>query len=147
MKLWEKGASLPEELEKFTIGKDQELDLLLAPYDVLGSMAHASMLKNIKLLTNQEWRQLQDTLVAIYGSIQQGNFKIEDSVEDIHSQVEFILTEKLGSVGKKIHSGRSRNDQVLLDLKLFLRDQIKTITTQTTSLVEILLELSDDTRR
>jgi len=146
MKLWGKGASLPEELEKFTIGKDQELDLLLAPYDILGSMAHAIMLREIKLLTNQEWRQLQDVLVTIYGSIQQGDFKIEDSVEDIHSQVEFILTDKLGSVGKKIHSGRSRNDQILVDLKLFLRDQIKTITNQVTSLVETLLDLSDEHR-
>ena len=125
MKLWGKDTTLSEEIEKFTIGMDQQLDLQLAPFDVLGSMAHAQMLCKIGLLTDQEWRQLQDGLTHIYQEIQQGDFVIEDTVEDVHSQVEFMLTERLGAIGKKIHSGRSRNDQVLLDIKLFLRNELK----------------------
>ncbi len=143
MKLWGKGNSLSSEIEKFTIGLDQELDLQLAPYDVVGSMAHAAMLREIKLLTKEEWRQLQDALAEIYQGIQRGEFKIEASVEDVHSQIEFMLTEKLNSVGKKIHSGRSRNDQVLVDIKLFLRDEINALTELIVSLIETLLELSD----
>lgn len=146
MKLWGKGAAISGEIEKFTIGMDQELDLLLAPYDVMGSMAHAIMLRDIDLLTKEEWRQLQDALVEIHHEIQRGDFKIEDSVEDVHSQVEFILTAKLGSIGKKIHSGRSRNDQVLVDLKLFLRDEIKGLTNTVVGLSEILLDLSEKYR-
>lgn len=143
MKLWGKETSLSKEIEKFTIGMDQELDLLLAPYDVLGSMAHVAMLRDIGLLSSQEWRQLQDALAAIYNDIQNGKFQIGDSVEDVHSQVEFILTEKLGFVGKKIHSGRSRNDQVLVDIKLFLRDEINKLSDLIASLIETLLDLSE----
>ena len=116
---------------------------MLAPYDVLGSMAHAIMLRDINLLTTDEWRQIQDALVSIYQKIIEGDFTIAASVEDIHSQVEFILTEKLGAIGKKIHSGRSRNDQVLVDLKLFLRDQIKELSELTSGFAETLLELSE----
>jgi argininosuccinate lyase len=147
MKLWGKGTSLSGEIEKFTIGLDQELDLMLASYDVMGSMAHAAMLRDIKLLTKEEWRQLQDALVEIYQEIRKGDFKIEDSVEDVHSQVEFMLTEKLGEIGKKIHSGRSRNDQVLVDIKLFLRDEIKDLTTLVVGLIETLLDLSEKYRK
>ncbi len=143
MKLWAKDTSLSGEIEKFTIGMDQQLDLLLAPYDVLGSMAHAQMLKEIGLINAQEWSQLQAALVNIYRQIEEGEFVIGESVEDVHSQVEFMLTERLGEVGKKIHSGRSRNDQVLLDLKLFLRDQIKTLSQLVGNLVEALLDLSE----
>ena len=143
MKLWGKDTSLSEEIEKFTIGMDQQLDLELAPFDVLGSMAHAQMLCKIGLLTDQEWRQLQDGLAHIYQEIQQGDFVIEDSVEDVHSQVEFMLTERLGSVGKKIHSGRSRNDQVLLDIKLFLRNELKDLSHLVAGFIETLLELSE----
>jgi len=146
MKLWGKGTALSGDIENFTIGMDQELDLLLASYDVMGSMAHAIMLRDINLLTKEEWRKLQDALVEIYHEIQKGDFKIEDSVEDVHSQVEFMLTEKLGSIGKKIHSGRSRNDQVLVDLKLFLRDEIKGLTNMVVGLTETLLDLSEQYR-
>ena len=147
MKLWGKGTSLSAEIEKFTIGLDQELDMMLASYDVMGSMAHAAMLRDIKLLTKEEWRQLQDALVEIYQEIRKGDFKIEDSVEDVHSQVEFMLTEKLGAIGKKIHSGRSRNDQVLVDIKLFLRDEIKDLSTLVVGLIETLLDLSEKYRK
>lgn len=141
MKLWDKGASLSEEIEKFTIGMDQQLDLLLAPFDVLGSMAHAAMLRDIGIINREEWRQLQDSLSNIYQNIENGQFRIDDGVEDVHSQVEFILTEKLGEAGKKIHSGRSRNDQVLLDIKLFLREEIRELTSKVAAFIEILLEL------
>jgi len=147
MKLWGKGTSLSAEIEKFTIGMDQELDLLLASYDVIGSMAHATMLRDIKLLTKEEWRQLQDALAEIYQEILKGDFKIEASVEDVHSQIEFMLTEKLGVIGKKIHSGRSRNDQVLVDIKLFLRDEIRDLTTLVVGLIETLLDLSEKYRK
>lgn len=126
-KLWEKNIQVNKEIERFTIGKDRELDLLLAKYDVLGSMAHIIMLQRINLLTNQELDLLLPELKDIYQIAEKGDFIIEEGVEDVHSQVELMLTRKLGDVGKKIHSGRSRNDQVLLDLKLFTRDRIKDI--------------------
>lgn len=125
MKLWDKGTSVNTLIENFTVGKDRELDLYLAKFDVLGSMAHAKMLKSIDLLTESELEQLHSELIAIYQVIEDGNFRIEDGVEDVHSQVELMLTRKLGDVGKKIHSGRSRNDQVLLDLKLYTRSEIQ----------------------
>ncbi len=143
MKLWGKDSSLSGEIEKFTIGMDQELDLLLAPFDVLGSMAHAAMLRDIELISEDDWRQLQDALSGIYRLIEQGKFTIDDSVEDVHSQVEFMLTEKLGAIGKKIHSGRSRNDQVLVDIKLFLREEVRKLTVSIASFTEVLLELSE----
>lgn len=143
MKLWGKDTSLPGEIEKFTIGMDQELDLLLAPFDVLGSMAHAIMLRDIGLLSKDEWRKIQDVLIRIHEDIQKGGFQIDEGVEDVHSQVEFILTEKLGDTGKKIHSGRSRNDQVLVDIKLFLREEIRQLTETVISFIETLLDLSD----
>lgn len=125
MKLWDKGTSVDTLIENFTVGKDRELDLYLAKFDVLGSMAHAKMLKSIDLLTEGELEQLHSELIAILQVIEDGSFRIEDGVEDVHSQVELMLTRKLGDVGKKIHSGRSRNDQVLLDLKLYTRSEIQ----------------------
>lgn len=126
-KLWEKNFEINKEIERFTVGRDRELDLYLAKYDIMGSMAHITMLESIGLLTKAELDILLQELKNIYTIAEQGNFIIEEGVEDVHSQVELMLTRKLGDIGKKIHSGRSRNDQVLLDLKLFTRDQIKDI--------------------
>jgi argininosuccinate lyase len=127
MKLWDKGTSVNSLIENFTVGKDREMDLYLAKFDVLGSIAHAKMLQSIDLLTMSELAGLHAELVKIYQVIENGTFRIEDGVEDVHSQVELMLTRKLGDVGKKIHSGRSRNDQVLLDLKLFTRSEIQNL--------------------
>ena len=136
MKLWDKGTSVNELIENFTVGKDREMDLYLAKFDVLGSIAHAQMLQSINLLSESELAELQSELVKIHQIIENGDFRIEDGVEDVHSQVELMLTRKLGDTGKKIHSGRSRNDQVLLDLKLFTRSEIQ-------KLVESVCELFD----
>lgn len=125
MKLWSKGFEPDKMIEEFTVGRDRELDLLLARHDVEGSMAHILMLESIGLLTHHELTALLAALEEIAGVIDSGEFRIDPGVEDVHSQVEFMLTEKLGDIGKKIHSGRSRNDQVLVDLKLFMRRQIK----------------------
>ena len=127
MKLWEKDFEINKEIERFTVGRDRELDLYLAKYDVLGSMAHITMLESIGLLSADELSMLLTELKAIYEQAARGEFVIEEGIEDVHSQVELMLTRKLGDVGKKIHSGRSRNDQVLLDLKLFTRDRLKDI--------------------
>ena len=126
-KLWTKNVNMTAEIEKFTVGRDREMDLYLAKYDVLGSMAHITMLESINLLTKDELDVLLKELKLIYEQAERGEFVIEEGVEDVHSQVELMLTRKLGDVGKKIHSGRSRNDQVLVDLKLFIRDQIREI--------------------
>lgn len=126
-KLWDKGKETNKKIEKFTIGRDQEMDIYLAPYDVLGTLAHIKMLAEIGLLAPDELKLLEAELKCIYRKIQQGNFCLEEGVEDIHSQVEVLLTRKLGDVGKKVHSGRSRNDQVLVDIKLFLRQEVKEI--------------------
>lgn len=126
-KLWEKNVQVNERIDKFTVGKDREMDLYLAKYDVLGSMAHITMLQSIGLLKEDELKTLLKELKKIYLSAEKGEFVIEDDIEDVHSQVELMLTRKLGDVGKKIHSGRSRNDQVLLDLKLFTRAQLKEV--------------------
>lgn len=125
MKLWDKGTTVNSLIENFTVGKDRELDLYLAKYDILGSIAHAKMLQSINLITESELTELHSELIAIYRIIENGEFLIEDGIEDVHSQIELMLTRKLGDTGKKIHSGRSRNDQVLLDLKLFTRSEIK----------------------
>ncbi|GAB4027822.1 argininosuccinate lyase [Spirosoma koreense] len=125
MKLWQKeGVTTADQIERFTVGRDREMDLYLAPFDVLGNLAHAQMLQTIDLLSQQELEQLTGELKVIYGQIEAGQFAIEAGVEDVHSQVELMLTRALGDVGKKIHSGRSRNDQVLVDLKLFTRDRL-----------------------
>lgn len=126
-KLWQKNTEVNKEIEKFTVGRDRELDLYLAKYDVLGSMAHITMLETINLLNKDELASLLTELKNIHTQIEEGNFIIEEGVEDVHSQVELMLTRRLGDVGKKIHSGRSRNDQVLLDLKLFTRAKLQEI--------------------
>ena len=123
-KLWTKNVQMTEEIEKFTVGRDREMDLYLAKYDVLGSMAHITMLESIELLQKDELQLLLKELKEIYKEAEAGKFVIEEGVEDVHSQVELLLTRKLGDIGKKIHSGRSRNDQVLVDLKLFIRDKL-----------------------
>lgn len=139
MKLWDKGTTVNELIEIFTVGKDREMDLYLAKFDVLGSIAHAKMLQSINLLSESELVELRAGLVDIYQSIGNEEFQIEEGVEDVHSQVELMLTRKLGDVGKKIHSGRSRNDQVLLDLKLFTRDEIQKLVMAVCQLFDKLL--------
>jgi argininosuccinate lyase len=143
MKLWQKEVGNKKEVESFTIGRDPEFDLILAPFDVLGSMAHAQMLSTIGLLTKAENETLQSGLKAIYYEIEKGQFEIAPGVEDVHSQVEFLLTERFGDVGKKLHSGRSRNDQVLVDLKLYYRAAIRELVEETSVLFDLLLKLSD----
>ena len=141
--LWNKGFEPDRAIEEFTVGQDRELDLRLARYDVMGSMAHIKMLESIGLLTSEELALLLPALEEILESINSGEFRIEDGVEDVHSQVEFLLTARLGDVGKKIHSGRSRNDQVLVDLKLFFRDELKRIAESVDRLFHTLQSLSE----
>ena len=144
MKLWQKDqSSVDKNIEAFTVGQDRTLDLQLAAYDVVGSLAHGQMLARIGLLTEDEFEALRQELIRIYQQVQQGDFRIEEGVEDVHSQVELMLTQQLGDTGKKIHSGRSRNDQVLLDLRLFLRHELQEITTLTQSLFKRLQTLSE----
>lgn len=142
-KIWEKNVQADQRIEKFTVGKDREMDLCLAKYDVLGSMAHIRMLESVGLLQADELEVLLLVLKEIHQTIEEGTFVIEDDVEDVHSQVELLLTRKLGDVGKKIHSGRSRNDQVLVDLKLFARAELMGITGQVNDLIETLIEQSN----
>jgi argininosuccinate lyase len=143
MKLWQKNIQVDREVEKFTVGKDREMDLYLAKSDVLGSMAHITMLESIGLLAKDELQKLLAELVNIYQLAVSGQFVIEEGVEDVHSQVELMLTRKLGDIGKKIHSGRSRNDQVLLDMKLFTRDAIQKLTEKISDLVDVLITQSE----
>lgn len=143
-KLWDKGFEPDKLVENFTVGNDRELDLLLARYDVEGSMAHIRMLESIGLLTADELSILLDGLQQIHNEILAGQFTIEEGVEDVHSEVELLLTRRLGDVGKKIHSGRSRNDQVLVDLKLFFRDRLRDIAADTGHLFERLQSLSEE---
>ena len=142
-KLWEKNVQVDQEVDRFTVGKDREMDLYLAKYDVLGSMAHITMLERIGLLTAEELQTLLAALREIYKVADSGKFVIEEGIEDVHSQVELMLTRSLGDMGKKIHSGRSRNDQVLLDLKLFTRAQIQALVTAVTSRFEVLIAQSN----
>ena len=142
-KLWEKSVQVNKEIERFTVGLDREMDLYLAKHDVLGSMAHITMLESIGLLTSDELASLLEELKNIYSMAERGEFVIEEGVEDVHSQVELMLTRKLGDVGKKIHSGRSRNDQVLLDLKLFTRSQLKEIAEDVEQLFNALIQQSE----
>ena len=143
MKLWEKNIQVTEEIDRFTVGHDRELDLYLAPYDILGSIAHVSMLHSIHLIADDELPLLLTELKALYHEAAAGRFVIEDGVEDVHSQVELLLTRKLGDVGKKIHSGRSRNDQVLVDLRLFTRDRLRRIAACVQRLFDALLAQSE----
>lgn len=142
-KLWEKSVEVNHDVEAYTVGRDREMDLYLAPYDVLGSMAHITMLESIGLLTAEELRLLLSELRAIYREAEAGRFEIEKGVEDVHSQVELMLTRRLGDVGKKIHSGRSRNDQVLVDLKLFIRSEIESVAGAVRRLFATLLRQSE----
>ena len=142
-KLWEKNFSINKEIERFTVGRDREMDMYLAKYDVLGSMAHITMLESIGLLEKDELAQLLAELKDIYATCERGEFVIEEGIEDVHSQVELMLTRSLGDMGKKIHSGRSRNDQVMVDLKLFIRNEIKEIVQLVKSLFDELLQKSE----
>ena len=142
-KLWEKNFEVNREIERFTVGRDRELDLYLAKYDVLGSMAHITMLESIGLLAKEELEPLLAELRNIYRLCERGEFRIEDGVEDVHSQVELMLTEKLGDMGKKIHSGRSRNDQVLVDLKLFTRHELRLVVEAVKALFDELIQKSE----
>ncbi len=146
MKLWDKGTPVNKAIEEFTVGKDRELDLYLSTHDILGSMAHVTMLESVGLIEKDELPTLLSELKKLYKEAAAGNFTIEEDVEDVHSQVEFLLTQKLGDLGKKIHSGRSRNDQVLLDLKLFTREAIKEIVESTSALIDVLLKKADTTK-
>ena len=142
-KLWAKNFEINKEIERFTVGRDREMDLYLAKYDVLGSMAHITMLESIGLLEADELKLLLAELRNIYAVCERGEFRIEDDIEDVHSQVELMLTRKLGDMGKKIHSGRSRNDQVLVDLKLFTRHELKEIADAVKVLFDELIEKSN----
>ena len=142
-KLWEKNVTVDHDVETYTVGRDREMDLYLAPFDILGSMAHITMLESIGLLSAQELQTLLNELRAIYEIAERGEFVIEEGIEDVHSQVELMLTRRLGDVGKKIHSGRSRNDQVLVDLKLFIRSRIEDLTNAMTRLFNALIAQSE----
>ncbi len=142
-KLWEKNTKVNDRIEAYTVGRDREMDLFLAPYDVLGSMAHITMLESVGLLGKQELELLLAELKSIYKIAVSGSFEIEEGVEDVHSQVELMLTRKLGDVGKKIHSGRSRNDQVLVDLKLFARQEIFDTVASLNHLFDVLIAQSN----
>lgn len=143
MKLWQKDKASLQEVEKFTVGNDRDLDIYLAPFDVLGSLAHTKMLESVGLLTKDELMVLEVALKEIYAQVAKGGFKLDDGVEDIHSQVELMLTQKLGDIGKKIHSARSRNDQVLVDLKLFLRSEIEKLVHNTKEFFDLLIAQSE----
>ncbi len=143
MKIWQKNIDVDSFVESFTVGKDREMDMHLAGADVLGSLAHTRMLNSIGLMTDEDLTAVQQELKNIYKEIQEGQFEVEDSVEDVHSQVEMMLTKRIGEAGKKIHSGRSRNDQVLVDLKLYFRSEIHSIFNNTEVLFNQLIKLSE----
>ncbi|MGF1585404.1 MAG: argininosuccinate lyase [Bacteroidales bacterium] len=146
MKLWDKGIAGDKLVGEFTAGEDRKLDIRLAGYDVLGSIAHVKMLSSIGLLSASELKSLEDELKHLFENIREGRFEIQEGVEDVHSQVELMLTEALGETGKKVHTARSRNDQVLVDIKLFARDKLKEIVMQTRSLFNLLISLSNEHR-
>ena len=146
MKLWDKGYSIDTAIENFTVGKDKELDLLLATHDILGTIAHVTMLEHVGLLSKEDLEVLLPALRALYKEAEVGNFVIEDGIEDVHSQVELMLTRQLGEVGKKVHTGRSRNDQVLVDLKLFTRAEIEKTMGLVERLFDVLQARSEETQ-
>lgn len=146
MKLWQKNYQVDQEIERFTVGRDRELDLELAPYDIQGSLAHIKMLCQVGLLEEDELVQLVKGLQALYKEAEAGQFVIEEGIEDVHSQVEHLLIQQQGVIGKKIHSGRSRNDQVLVDLKLYLRAQVRQIIQDVERLFQTLLPYQSSTR-
>lgn len=143
MKLWQKNTEVDKTVEKFTVGRDREMDFYLAKFDVLGSLAHTRMLESIGLLSAEDLVEIQKELKNIFREIEAGLFQIEDHAEDVHSQIEFMLTERIGEAGKKIHSGRSRNDQVLVDLKLFFRSEIEKMVLHVKELFDTLISLSE----
>ena len=143
MKLWEKGIPTDQKIDAFTVGNDRELDLVLARYDAQSSIAHAQMLATVGLLTTDEATQLTAALETIITDIEAGNFTIEDSFEDVHSKIEYLLTEKLGDTGKKIHTARSRNDQVLTDVQLYIKAELSVLKNQTKALFDLLITLSE----
>ncbi len=143
MKLWEKGIATDKQIEHFTVGNDRELDLVLAKYDAEASIAHAKMLAKIGLLSTQEAGDLVTALETLVVEIEKGNFEIEDSFEDVHSKIEYVLIQKLGDTGKKIHTARSRNDQVLVAMHLYLKDEITAIKTQVKQLFDLLMQLAE----
>ncbi len=143
MKIWEKGSSLSADIEKFTVGNDRELDLRLASFDIIGTLAHSQMLHKIELITDEEWAALRKALLELHQLVIQEDFRLNPEVEDIHSHVEWWLTEQLGDIGRKVHSGRSRNDQVLLDIKLYLRDEIKALVGLLQDFNELLLSKAE----
>ena len=147
MKLWDKGMKTNEKIDRFTVGNDRELDLVLAGYDVKASIAHANMLCSIGLLSKEENIALIVALEEIQDSIHKGTFTIEDSFEDMHSKIEFLLIQKLGDTGKKIHTARSRNDQVLVAMQLFIKEELGYIKTQVNELFEILLQLAETNKQ
>jgi argininosuccinate lyase len=142
-KIWQKSTNVNELVEAFTVGRDREFDLQMAEFDVLGSLAHTRILESIGLMNAEDLTDVQRELKKIYGEIEAGTFTIAPDVEDVHSQVEQLLTERIGDTGKKIHSGRSRNDQVLVDLKLFFRHQLQLVVGETEKLFRLLIELSE----
>src|SRR3954471_23914747 len=142
-KLWQKTTSVNELVENFTVGRDREFDEQMAAFDVLGSLAHTRMLQSVGLMDNMDLELVQRELKNIYADIAKGGFKIDEHVEDVHSQVELLLTQRIGDAGKKIHSGRSRNDQVLVDLKLFFRHQLQEVVESTETLFRQLIALSE----
>ena len=143
MKLWQKNTTTDKSIEQFTVGLDREMDLRLAPFDILGSLAHIQMLSEVGLLESIEYQSLRAVLKKLYAHAAVGDFRIDEGVEDVHSQVEFLLTKELGDMGKRIHSARSRNDQVLVDLKLYFRAEIQAITEGVVSLFEVLQAQSE----
>ena len=142
-KIWQKSITVNELVESFTVGRDREFDEQMAAFDVLGSLAHTQMLQSIGLMSADDLQLVQQELKNIYKDIEDGNFTIQPEVEDVHSQVEFLLTQRIGDAGKKIHSGRSRNDQVLVDLKLFFRHELQQVVEETEKLFKLLIELSE----
>lgn len=144
MKLWQKGAAAHDKVDQFTVGKDRSYDLVLAQYDCVASMAHAQMLANIDIITKEEGEQLCNALERLKNDAQKGNFSIEDNFEDMHSKIEHVLTDKLGDLGKKIHTARSRNDQVLVAMHLYLKHELKEIKTQVVALFDLLLDLAEE---
>src|SRR5258708_3543855 len=144
MKLWKKDKDALKEVTDFTIGQDREWDGYLARFDILGSLAHITMLQSIGLLKKDEFNALFAELKKIYADIEKRNFRIDDEVEDVHSQVEWMVTKRLGDVRKKIHSGRSRNDQVLVDIKLFLRSEIQSLCSEIKKLFDLLIANSEE---
>src|ERR1700741_3772625 len=142
-KLWQKNTNVNELVENFTVGRDREFDEQMAVFDVLGSLAHSRMLQSIGLMDEADLNLVQKELKSIYKAIRAGKFSIGEGVEDVHSQVELFLTQRIGDAGKKIHSGRSRNDQVLVDLKLFFRSELKDVVESTEALFHSLIALSE----